>query len=225
MISIVLPVHDQADHVERVVSDCESALPRVNHPYELILVPNGCRDASEDLCAALAGRFPAVRSRPAARAGWGHAVRHGLSEAGGDLLCYTNSARVNPPELVLVLLYALAYPEVVVKANRKIRESAFRRLGSLAFNLECRALFDLATWDINGTPKVFPRSFSRLLDLTRDDDLIDTEFAIVCRRAGYPVIEVPVISTRRYGGRSTTSLRTAGRLFTGAFRMWRAARP
>ena len=30
-----------------------------------------------------------------------------------------------------MLLYAVVYPQVVVKANRKIRESRFRRLGSL----------------------------------------------------------------------------------------------
>ena len=45
-----------------------------------------------------------------------------------------------------------------MKANRKIRDNWRRRLGSLLYNLECRALFDLANWDINGTPKVFPRA-------------------------------------------------------------------
>ena len=60
-----------------------------------------------------------------------------------------------------MLLYAAAYPNVVVKANRKIREHWTRRLGSLLYNLECRALFDLSNWDVNGTPKVFPRALRR----------------------------------------------------------------
>ncbi len=42
----------------------------------------------------------------------------------------------------------------------------------------------------------------------------------MCRREGYPIVEVPVISTRRFGGRSTTNLATALRLYGGAFRMW-----
>lgn len=159
-------------------------------------------------------------SRPLRAGGWGRAVRHGLAEARGDLIAYTNSARTQPDDVVLAFLYGLAYEGVVVKANRKIRESALRRFGSLAYNLECRALFDLPTWDINGTPKVFPRRFARLLELTRDDDLIDAEFTIVCRREGYPIVEVPVISTRRFGGRSTTNLATALRLYWGAVRMW-----
>ena len=103
-----------------------------------------------------------------------------------------------------MLAYALAYPEVVLKANRRIRESRRRRLGSLLYNLECRALFDLSVWDINGTPKIFPRKFDQLLALRRDDDLIDAEFNIVCRDQGYPVLEVPILATERHGGKSTT---------------------
>ena len=51
----------------------------------------------------------------------------------------------------------------VIKASRKIRENWKRRLGSLLYNLECRALFDLPYWDINGTPKVFGRHFIPLI--------------------------------------------------------------
>ena len=156
--------------------------------------------------------------------GWGLAVRLGLARAEGRILCYTNSARTAPQELMLMLLYAVAYPEVVIKANRKIREGVTRRLGSLLYNLECRALFDLSYWDINGTPKVFPRSFARLLRLTRDDDLVDLEFNRICREAEYPVIEVPVFSSRRHGGKSTTGFGSAFRMYWGAIEMWRAAR-
>jgi len=156
------------------------------------------------------------------RGGWGLAVNHGLREANGDLLCYTNSARTTGQELTLLLLYAIVWPEVVIKANRKIRESLRRRTGSLLYNLECRALFDLNVWDINGTPKVFPRSFSRLLNLSHDDDLIDLEFLVHCRRENYPILEVPIFSTRRHGGRSTTGLRSAARMYSGAWGLKRS---
>lgn len=67
-----------------------------------------------------------------------------------------------------------------------------RKLGSLLYNAECRALFDLAIWDVNGTPKVFLRAFGELLALGRIDDLIDLEFTVACSREGYPVVEIPV---------------------------------
>jgi len=76
---------------------------------------------------------------------------------------------------------------------------------------------------VNGTPKVFPRSCERLLHLTRDDDLIDAEFGRICRREGYPMLEVPIFSSRRHGGKSTTTARTVLKLYWGAYQLWRTA--
>jgi hypothetical protein len=156
--------------------------------------------------------------------GGGRAVRAGLAEARGELVCYTNSARTAPEMLTLCLVYAMAYPGVVVKANRRLRESWRRRLGSLLYNLECRALFDIAVWDVNGTPKVFPRRYEQLLALEREDDLIDAEFNWICKREGYPIVEVPILGTPRLGGKSTTNVRSALRMYVGAWKLSREAR-
>jgi glycosyltransferase involved in cell wall biosynthesis len=226
MASIVLPVHNQADHIEGVVSAHLQALGThlPNLPCEVILVANACTDDSAAVCRRIAAIHSDVRVVELSRGGWGRAVKAGLDEARGDLLCYTNSARTTPNMLVLILFYALAYPGTVIKANRRSRDSRVRRLGSLLFNLECRAMFDLATWDVNGTPKAFPRACDKLLSLAADGDLIDAEFNLVCRREGYPMAEVPLLETRRVGGQSTTSFATAIRLYVGAFRMWRSER-
>ena len=224
LISIILPVYNQADHIGEVVAEYQATLASLRNPYELILVPNASRDASEEVCRGLAERNANVRTLVSERGGWGRAVRLGLREARGDILCYTNSARTSAQNLGLLLLVAARSPDTVVKANRRIRESWRRRLGSLLYNLECRALFDLPYWDINGTPKVFPREFSKLLALRRNDDLIDLEFHVICRREGYPMLEVPIFSSRRHGGSSTTRLRSALKMYWGVVQMRRALR-
>ena len=224
LVSIVLPVHAQADHIGIVINEFDEVLRPLDIRCEFILVVNGSADASLDTCRAMAAKNPSVLVIHTPLEGWGRAVKMGLEASRGDILCYTNSARTEPRELALVVRHAVLDPHVVVKATRKIRESSRRRIGSLLYNLECRALFDLAGWDINGTPKVFPRAFTRLLELTRTDDLIDLEFAVICREEGYPVIEAPTFSTRRRGGRSTTNLGTALRLYRGAFTFWRERR-
>jgi glycosyltransferase involved in cell wall biosynthesis len=221
LVSVVLPCHNQEDHIGDVVREFSAALARMPLRHEIILVPNGSRDRTDVVCAELASSLRDVRNEPSALGGWGRAVRHGIAQARGDLVCYTNSARTAPTELTLTILYAAMHPGVVVKADRKIRDHWSRRLGSLLYNLECRALFDLSVWDVNGTPKVFPRSCERLLHLTRDDDLIDAEFVRVCRESEYPMLEVPVFSSRRYGGASTTTLKSAVRMYWGAWSMRR----
>ena len=95
-------------------------------------------------------------------------MRAGLAQARGELLSTRNLARTSAQDLTLFLVYALAYP---TWSSRRIGrpESRGRRIGSLLYTLECRALFDLSYWDVNGTPKVFPRKFEQLLTLPRDD--------------------------------------------------------
>jgi glycosyltransferase involved in cell wall biosynthesis len=220
----VLPVHNQADHLRSVVREYREALEKIPNPHELILVTNNCSDNSLEVCEALAGENPSIRVKDTAQGGWGLAVKLGLKEARGDILCYTNLARTSAQDLTLLLLYQIAHTDAIIKTNRKIRDNWRRRLGSLIYNLECRALFDLPYWDINGTPKVFPRKFDKLLRLTRDDDLIDAEFNAICRRENYRVLEIPIFSYRRHGGDSTTNYRSALKMYWGAYKMWRAMR-
>jgi len=222
LASVVLPFYNQADHVEPLISKFLTAVSGLPFEVEFILVPNNCSDGTTEICLGLEGRHPRMRVVELAEGGWGRAVRAGIEAAEGDLLCYTNSARTSTEMLVLSLLFASVHPDVVVKANRRVRDSAGRRLGSLLYNLECRMLFDLPQWDINGTPKVFPRSASSLLSLQRNDDLIDLEFVVRCQRDGHRILEVPLLSTERHGGQSTTKLRSAVRLYVGALRMARA---
>lgn len=221
LISVILPIYNQEDHIKQVVDEYEQALARIPNPHELLLVVNNSRDRSLEICQGLAERYPAIRVIHTEQGGWGWAVRLGLSESKGDLLCFTNSARTMPEDLLLLLLYAVAVPNAVIKANRKIRESWQRRLGSLLYNLECRSLFDLPYWDVNGTPKVFPRQYDALLNMTSNDDLLDAEFNIICRQNNYRMLEVPIFSTRRHGGISTTSYRSAIKLYLGVYRLWR----
>jgi glycosyltransferase involved in cell wall biosynthesis len=225
--SVVLPVYNQADSIEEALEDYVAQVKRLEFPCELLPVVNGPRrDHSLEICQAVAARHPNIRTLCIDQGGWGRAVRYGLSQATGDLLCYTNSARTSGKDLLLLLLYGAAHSDSVIKANRKIRESFRRRLGSLIYNLECRALFDLPYWDVNGTPKVFSRESPKLLGLTRDDDLIDLEFNAICRAEGYPMIEAPIFSTSRRAGRSTTNWRSAIRMYWGAYEMSRhAAKP
>lgn len=221
-VSVVLPVHNQGDHIEGVLRGFADVLGRMGRPWEIVVVPNACRDHTVQACAAVAADLPEVRVVDlGAPGGWGRAVNAGLQAARGETLAYTNSARTSPEILTITLAYAMAHPDVVVKANRRVRDSVWRRFGSLIYNLECRALFDLAIWDVNGTPKVFPRNYSRLLELEADDDMFDAEFAAVCVRESYPIIEVPVLATTRHGGSSTTGYVSAIRMYVGAIALRR----
>lgn len=223
--SLILPIHNQADHVALVVQGMLADFAKLDRRCELVLVPNGCRDASVEICERMAQQYPDdVQMVALDRGGWGRAINAGLAVARGQIVGYTNSARTTPATATLMLAYAIAYPDAVLKANRRVRENYRRKLGSAIYNLECRRLFDLATWDIDGTPKFFPRSFHHLFTIESEAELYDLELLRRCRYAGYPVVEIPVFNTERFGGRSTTTYRSAVRMLWGAYRMHGAER-
>lgn len=234
--SVVVPVRNEADHIGRVLRSYLDACRQLPCEIELLPVINGERaregergGSSLEICRALAEHDPAVRTLCLDEAGWGRAVRYGLEQASGDLLCFTNGARTTAADLVHVLEYAIAHPACAVKATRPGHGSWTRRAGSRVYNLECRLLFQLPWRDINGTPKVFPRRFARLLQLRETGDLIDLEFCVCCQRLGYALVDVPVASSVRHSGRSTTGWRSAVGLCAGALRRraewaeWRAS--
>jgi glycosyltransferase involved in cell wall biosynthesis len=224
LISVVLPVYNQADHIVDIVEKYEAAMTRVVNPHEFVLVVNNSRDESLTMCQGLAEKYESVKVVHSEAGGWGLAVNLGLKHCTGDIICYANSARTSPEDLVLILLYAVANPGSVVKANRYVRENFKRRVGSLLYNIEVRALFDLPYWDVNGTPKAFPREFDKLLALECNNDLIDAEFNAVCREERYPLLEVPIMRAERHSGVSTTTIRSAFKLYWGVYQLWRERR-
>ena len=223
-VSIILPIYNQAEHIGSVVEHYLQALCKTPFEYEYLLVVNGCRDNSLEVCRKLEAAHSAVRVIHSEVGGWGLAVRLGLQAAHGDYLCYTNSARTAAQDLLLVVLYAVANPGTVVKAHRRSRESVTRKIGSFLYNLQCRALFNLATWDVNATPKAFSRSVYENLHLGSNSDLIDLEFFIKCKHNDIVILEVPTYSWMRYSGIATTNFRSAYKLYKGAFELWRTLR-
>jgi hypothetical protein len=60
-----------------------------------------------------------------------------------------------------------------------------------------------------------------LRNLKQAGDLIDLEFNAICREHSYNVLEVPILSSSRRTGKSTTNWRSGLRMYWGAYQMWR----
>ncbi|MBI4963781.1 MAG: glycosyltransferase [Desulfomonile tiedjei] len=221
-VSVVLPVYNQADHIEHIVKNYLAALDNLKQSIEIILVVNASRDGSLERCESLTGSYPLLKVLHNDLPGWGRALKAGFAASSGEILCYTNSARTSSYALALHIMLGLANPGLVIKANRRLRHPFVRRMGSVFYNVQCRNLFDLPVWDVNGTPKVFSRDTLDSLDLKENGDLVDLEFIVRCKQLGLQILEVPIVSTVRHGGESTTNWASAVRMYWGAFRMWRS---
>jgi glycosyltransferase involved in cell wall biosynthesis len=226
-ISIVLPCRNQADHIAGVLRAYAEPLATLGRAYELVVVPNASTDGTADAVRALADRDPRIRVAENPRGGWGRSVLTGLRHARGEVLCYTNSARTDPAQIPPLVALHQQDPRAVVKVCRRKRQAPLREMGSLLYNLEGRLLLGVHSPDVNGTPKLFSRGLYEQLGLQAEDDLLDLEFMARARRLGVSIVEVPLSGFHRHGGKSSTNLTSAWRMYCGAvqlrLRLFRAA--
>ena len=218
-LSVVLPCRNQEDHIAAVIRSYAGPLGRGGRTYELVVVPNACTDRTADIVRSVAEGDPRIRVVENPRGGWGLSVLTGLAAARGAMLCYTNSARTDPETVVAVVELALKNAPCVAKARREERSAPLREAGSWLFNLEGRLLFGIRARDVNGTPKVMSREIYRDLRLFSEGDLLDLELMAKVSSRGIPIVELAVRGFRRHGGRSSTGLKTAVALYTGALRL------
>lgn len=219
--SVILPIYNQESQIEYLFDVYKKQLEELGETWELLFVVNGSRDRSFDKAQEVAGQHPNVKIFNLEKGGWGRAVKFGLEQAKGEYLCYTNSARTLPDQLILVLKYARANADVVLKTTRVVRDNWKRKFGSMLYNYENRLLLGTQLWDVNGTPKVIPSKFMDGLNLKEDGDMIDAEIMTKIHRKNIPIVEVLIISNQRIGGKSTTKLKSAIKMYLGVFRLRR----
>jgi glycosyltransferase involved in cell wall biosynthesis len=223
-LSVVLPCRDQADHIRAVLRGHAEALRELGRPFEILAVENASRDATRAEAEAAAGELAGVRVLQNPEGGWGRSVLAGLRAARGAVLCYANSARTRPEQLVAVVRLHQAAAPCLAKVRRVERGATLRQAGSWLYNLEARLLFGVRTSDVNGTPKVIDRATWERADLREVGDLIDLELLARARRLGVPVVELTVEGFSRYGGRSRTGFGSGWRMYRGALSLWRRLR-
>jgi glycosyltransferase involved in cell wall biosynthesis len=216
--SIILPLYKQADHAVDLYDMYVSNLNLLSDSWELLFIVNGFNDGTTEKLNKI-NTNNNVQVHYLEKGGWGRAVKYGLSKASGKYLCYTNSARTEINDLIMILKYAEVNDDNVVKATRIIREALIRKMGSVLYNLECRLLFKVPVWDVNGTPKVIPQKIYKQINITSEDDLIDAELIALCAKNNFRIIEIPVVSTKRISGKSTTNFKSAFKMYMGLFRL------
>lgn len=219
--SVILPIYHQADQLEELIQQYVSGLKKLRSSFEIILVINGNDSASHTVGKKLLQKYPMVQIIFLKRSGWGLAVKTGIEHAKGNYICYTNSARTQISDLIAILKLAKHNPHVVIKATRILHINLLRRLGSTLYNIECRLLLHTPVWDVNGTPKVFPRKVAKKITFVSENDLIDAEFIAKCIWSAIPILEVPILFPERYGGKSTTKIFSAIKMYVGLFKIRR----
>ena len=147
-ISVVAPLYNEADNVERFVAELLAVLRPLGEPFEIVLVDDGSSDDTWRRIQDAARREPALRGLSLMR-NFGHqgALLAGLAQATGRAVISMDGDLQHPPEVIPELLAAWREGVRIVHTRRlDSRETGwFKRWTSRAFYRVFSALsgFDL----------------------------------------------------------------------------------
>lgn len=170
---------------------------------EVLVVDDGSRDGTAGVVEGMAATEPRLRLlRNPGNRGKGYSVRHGMLEAKGEWVLFSDADLSAPMEEVDKLLEAAKAEEAQVVIGSRaldrsligVHQSVFREYAGRFFNLMMRILVGLPFWDTQCGFKLFRADaarevFSRL-QLERFG--FDVEALFIARLLGYRTVEVPV---------------------------------
>ena len=219
VLSVVLPIHNQAGFIQAVVGEIDTYLRRAKIDFELILAENGSRDETLNVLHRIARSNPRAHVIVTHKRGYGGAIIDGWDKARGEFVCHmTSTGQIDPKDIVRCLQVVDGGKGDIAKIYRPVRESPLRQIVSRMFNVIARILFGTRVKDINSCPKIFRRELLPLLDLKFRDSFMDLELIVKAHALDLSIVELPTTLRERTGGRSYTNFRTLFEFLGNMFR-------
>jgi glycosyltransferase involved in cell wall biosynthesis len=202
-IDVVLPVHEEATIIERVLDELYGEFSHHIAP-RFIVCEGGSRDGTRQLLEALRQRLPiALRSQENRRT-YSAAVIEGLQAAETEHVLVMDADGQCDPRDLPRFLAACAGADIVVGQRVPRRDPAVRRFLSFGFRMLHRALFGATVRDPS-CPFVLLRR-AAVAPLLPTMGRLPTgfwwELAALAKSSGCSVREVPTRHRERFGGRS-----------------------
>ena len=201
MVSVVVPVRNEAENVGPLIAEIVAALDR-RWNYEIIYVNDGSTDAtSERLAAAMKQHANLRQLRHAVSSGQSAAVRSGVRAARGTIVATLDGDGQNNPVFLPDLIAAIENGggRIGLAAGQRVgrKDTGFKKMQSRVANGVRNAILRDGTRDTGCGLKAFPREV--FLAMPYFDGLHRFLPALV-RREGYEIAYVDVIDRPRHSG-------------------------
>ena len=212
---IVIPTYNERDNLLRLVAALLEEAPSV----EVLVVDDGSPDGTGEIAEAIARKTDRVHVlHRTSKLGLGTAYVAGFKYALNDDYEYVIQMDADfshrPKDLPRLLQAAksadLAIGSRDVAGSRSENRSLLRRFISKGGSLYARTLLDLPVRDCTSGFKCFRREVLEALDLDSVESNgygFQVEMNHLCHRAGFRIVEVPIVFPDRTAGQSKMSRR------------------
>lgn len=226
-LSIIIPAYNEASRLGPTLDRVLGWLSEQDRDAEVIVVDDGSKDATTNLVRTRARDEPRLRLvENGVNRGKGYTVGHGVREARGQRILFSDADLSTPIEELLKLEARLTTAEVVIgsralpDSDLKVRQPFYRETMGRTFNLLVRLATGLPIHDTQCGFKLFTRqaaldTFGRQ---KLDGFAFDVEILYLAKRLGYRIAEVPVVWLHCEASR-VSPIRDAARMFADIARV------
>ena len=200
-LSIVIPAYNEERRLPETLRRIRAYLEAKRAEAEVVVVDDGSTDLTAAIVMETSTVWPALRLvRNEKNTGKGYAVRHGVLEARGHMVLFTDADLSAPIEEADKLLDALG-PYAIAIGSRaidrsliEVHESRFREVAGIIFNKIVRAVTWVSFEDTQCCFKAFLRAPTRIVFEQQRMSWFgfDPEILFLAKRHGLRVVEIPV---------------------------------
>lgn len=215
-LSVIIPAYREGAKIVGNIKELERELKKLDRPYEIVLVIDGCRD-TYDAAKHLASDTVKIYYYEH-NVGKGYALKYGTNRITGDLVTFIDADMSIDPKQIdsFIKLLDKEDADIVVGSKRHpkslVKYPSFRRFQSFCYQVLIALLFNLNVRDTQSGLKLFKRDvLTKVIPrvLVRAY-AFDVELLAVAHRLGYTnVVEAPITIKEQFS--TTTNLRAAWR--------------
>jgi glycosyltransferase involved in cell wall biosynthesis len=215
-LSIIIPSYNEEVRLPGTLQRIAEYLPTLKLRTEVLVVDDGSTDRTAAVAESFHGKLTGLRVLSnGTNRGKGYSVRHGMLEAHGDLVLFTDADLSAPIEEAEKLLRPLNSGYDVAIGSRAMdrslistRQSIFRETAGIIFNKIVRMVLRLPFVDTQCGFKAFRRERCRIIfEQQRIEGFgFDPELLYLARHYGLRAIEIPV----RWGHSEATKVNMLG---------------
>jgi dolichyl-phosphate beta-glucosyltransferase len=200
-LSIVIPSFNEELRLPVTLAEISRYIRASKRETEVIVVDDGSTDRTADVANSFRGEIPRLRVVANEKnRGKGYSVRHGMLEARGRIVLFTDADLSAPIGEADKLLLALADHDVAIGSRAldrsliSVHQSVFREYAGMVFNFIVRTILRLPFVDTQCGFKAFRRERCQVIFQQQRIDRFgfDPELLYLARHHGLSAAEIPV---------------------------------
>lgn len=207
-LTVVVPAYQEERVIESALRRLHFVLSELGVLFEVIVVCDGCTDATADVARSCSLADVTVVAYPDNR-GKGHALITGARAAAGDVIAFFDGDLDLHPSTLAALLNQLRDGHADVVVGSKVHPKSLvdyptaRRLQSRAYRRLIRLLFQLDVGDTQTGAKIFRREVldAALPGIATNGFAFDLELLVRAHDLGFVVQEAPVVLEYQFDSR------------------------